>query len=68
MEKLTVDFDAQKPGNTFESIAWQWYEALRKQGVPVTLHLYEKGEHGFLSAPPFDEWFGRCLYWMRSNG
>lgn len=36
--------------------------------LPVELHLYEKGEHGFLSAPPFEEWFPRCLYWMRSNG
>jgi dipeptidyl aminopeptidase/acylaminoacyl peptidase len=24
-------------------------------GVPVELHLYGKGEHGFLTAPPFDE-------------
>jgi len=45
-----------------------FYEALHNNGVPAELHLYEKGEHGFLTAPPFEEWFGRCLYWMRSNG
>jgi acetyl esterase/lipase len=45
-----------------------FYEALRRNGVPVELHLYEKGEHGFLTAPPFEEWFGRCIYWMQSNG
>lgn len=45
-----------------------FYEALRRKGVPVELHLYQKGEHGFLTAPPFSEWFGRCLYWMKSNG
>ena len=45
-----------------------FYEALQKNGVPAELHMYEKGEHGFLTAPPFEEWFGRCLYWMQSNG
>lgn len=45
-----------------------FYEALHNNGVPVELHLYEKGEHGFLTAPPFEEWFGRCIYWMKSNG
>lgn len=45
-----------------------FYEALHKNGVPAELHLYEKGEHGFLTGPPFNEWFGRCLYWMKENG
>lgn len=45
-----------------------FYEALRRKEVPVELHLYQKGEHGFLTAPPFSEWFGRCVYWMGSNG
>ncbi len=39
-----------------------FFKALQKNGVPVGLHLYGKGEHGFLTAPSFDEWFGRCLY------
>jgi len=42
-----------------------FFKALQKNGVPVGLHLYGKGEHGFLTAPSFDEWFGRCLYWMK---
>lgn len=45
-----------------------FYEALRRKGVPAELHVYQKGEHGFLTAPPFSEWFGRCLYWMGTNG
>ncbi|MEO8719980.1 MAG: alpha/beta hydrolase [Ginsengibacter sp.] len=45
-----------------------FYQALHKTGVPAELHLYEKGEHGFLTAPPFEEWFGRCIYWMKANG
>ncbi|MEO9003230.1 MAG: alpha/beta hydrolase [Ginsengibacter sp.] len=44
-----------------------FYEALRSNGVKGELHLYEKGEHGFLTAPPFDEWFGRVLYWLKEN-
>ena len=44
-----------------------FYESLRKNGVPAKLQLYEKGEHGFLTSPPFDEWFGRCLEWMEAK-
>lgn len=43
-----------------------FYRALRKHSVPSAIHLYGKGEHGFITAPAFDEWFGRCLYWLRS--
>ncbi len=45
-----------------------FFDALRKNKVPVEMHLYAKGEHGFLTNPPFDEWFGRCIYWMKTNG
>jgi acetyl esterase/lipase len=44
----------------------EFYQALKSKGVPAGLHIYAKGEHGFLTAPSFDEWFGRCIYWMRS--
>jgi acetyl esterase/lipase len=44
----------------------EFYHALKSKGVPAGLHIYTKGEHGFLTAPSFDEWFGRCIYWMRS--
>lgn len=42
-----------------------FYSALQRNGVSAGLHIYAKGEHGFLTAPSFDEWFGRCLYWMQ---
>lgn len=45
-----------------------FYEALRAKGVQTALHLYAKGEHGFLTAPSFDKWFSDCVYWMRGNG
>lgn len=46
----------------------RFYEELNKNGVPADLHIYTKGGHGFGSTPPFDEWFTRCLFWMKSNG
>lgn len=45
-----------------------FYEALHKNKVAAGLHIYSKGEHGFLTAPAFEEWFGRCVYWLREQG
>ncbi|MFZ4260461.1 alpha/beta hydrolase [Sphingobacterium sp. HJSM2_6] len=42
------------------------FDQLRIHKVPVELHVYSKGEHGFLTAPSFDEWFNRCLNWLQS--
>jgi acetyl esterase/lipase len=44
----------------------EFYQALKNNGVSAELHIYAKGEHGFLTAPSFQEWFGRCVYWMKS--
>lgn len=47
------------------------YAALRKAGVPVELHLYEKGGHGFGMRPGLgqtSEWPQRCEAWLRSHG
>jgi len=43
-----------------------FYQALKKHNISTELHLYAKGNHGFLTGPTFDEWFGRCIYWMHS--
>lgn len=43
-----------------------FYTALKANQVVAGLHVYPKGEHGFLTAPHFDEWFGRCIHWMES--
>jgi len=45
----------------------RFYEELHRQRVPAGLHIYPTGEHGFLTAPSFDEWFGRCVFWMRET-
>lgn len=44
-----------------------FYEALNKYKIPSDLHIYSKGEHGYLKTPPFDEWFTRCINWMKTN-
>jgi acetyl esterase/lipase len=45
-----------------------FYDALKKNSVQAELHIYAAGGHGFLKQPPFEEWFGRCCYWMKTNG
>ncbi|MFD2553571.1 alpha/beta hydrolase [Sphingobacterium tabacisoli] len=41
-----------------------FYQALQKQRVSTEMHLYADGEHGFLTNPSFEEWFGRCTNWL----
>lgn len=45
-----------------------FYQRLRAHRIPASLHIYQKGEHGFLQEPAFEEWFGRCLFWMKQAG
>jgi acetyl esterase/lipase len=45
--------------------------ALRRAGVPMELHLYEKGEHGFGlggNDPVLRTWPDRCADWLRARG
>jgi acetyl esterase/lipase len=47
------------------------FEALRQAGVPVELHVYEKGAHGFgfrEGLGPTSDWPRRLEDWMRSWG
>lgn len=46
----------------------EFYKALNKNGVPAAMHIYSKGEHGFLTYPTFEEWFGRVMEWMKMSG
>lgn len=48
-----------------------FYQALRRAGVAAELHLFEKGAHGFGTAPglgPTSDWPARLEAWMRSHG
>jgi acetyl esterase/lipase len=47
------------------------FGALRRQGVPVEAHFYERGTHGFGMATGLgttSDWVGRWIDWMRANG
>jgi acetyl esterase/lipase len=46
----------------------RFYEALNAKGVAGDMHIYSQGQHGYPKTPSFDEWFGRCLHWMRTSG
>jgi acetyl esterase/lipase len=48
-----------------------FFQALRRAGVPVEVHFYERGPHGFGTSPglgPTSEWPKRLEEWMRSHG
>ena len=48
-----------------------FYQALRTAGVPVEMHLYEKGPHGFglkAGLGPTSDWPKRCEEWMKAKG
>jgi acetyl esterase/lipase len=46
-----------------------FYQALLQNQVPAELHIYQNGGHGFgLNNPTTeDQWFDRCLNWLKSN-
>lgn len=51
--------------------ALAYYTALRRAGVPVEMHLYEKGGHGFAmeaTHPQTAQWPQRAETWLRSHG
>jgi acetyl esterase/lipase len=60
---LAGDDSTVRPENSLA-----FYNSLKRNGIPAEIHIYQEGEHGFLSKPPFEEWFGRCCYWMEENG
>jgi acetyl esterase/lipase len=50
----------------------QFAAALRTQGVPFELHIFEKGGHGMglgggRNGGPQHPWAGVCLYWLRQQ-
>jgi acetyl esterase/lipase len=48
-----------------------FYDALKRNGVPAELHVFEHGNHGFGLAPTdpvLAEWTTLCESWMRRHG
>jgi len=41
-----------------------YYEQLRHHNVFVEMHLYPKGNHGFVLFMPVDEWMGPIMKWI----
>ncbi|QHT71846.1 alpha/beta hydrolase [Rhodocytophaga rosea] len=46
----------------------QFYQALIKNKVPAEMHLYPKGDHGFVLSQPTEEWMQPLFAWMGKNG
>ena len=44
-----------------------FYEALRYHKVAAEMHLYPKGDHGFVLSLPTEEWMSPLFLWMKSN-
>jgi acetyl esterase/lipase len=45
-----------------------FYEQLRKHKVPAEMHLYPKGDHGFVLSLPTEEWMMPLFKWMKKSG
>lgn len=45
-----------------------YFEALRHHKIPVEMHIYPKGNHGFVLNIPIDDWMSLCMKWMAANG
>ncbi|HWE96296.1 MAG TPA: alpha/beta hydrolase [Tepidisphaeraceae bacterium] len=64
-------FIAQASDDPLSDNSVYLYLALKQAGVPVELHMYTKGGHGFGIKPtgkPSATWTDRCADWMRSQG
>lgn len=64
-------FIAQASDDPFSDNSVYLYLALKQAGVPVELHMYTKGGHGFgikQTGKPSATWTDRCADWMRSEG
>ncbi len=44
-----------------------FYNELKKNNVPVEIHIYSRGEHGFLTIPAFENWFNLSIQWMEAE-
>lgn len=45
-----------------------FYEALRHRKIPAEMHIYPKGDHGFVLNIPVAEWMSMVMKWMKSSG
>lgn len=43
----------------------RYYEALQEKGIPVEMHLYQKGGHGFIFKQK--DWIDPLFLWLKNN-
>jgi acetyl esterase/lipase len=62
-------------GGTDQSVAPEnsvaFYSALRREGVPAEIHVYQQGAHGVGLEPnhgPISDWPKRCAEWLAARG
>lgn len=46
----------------------RYYQALIKNKVPAEMHLYPKGDHGFVLHIPQEDWLPLIFKWMKQGG
>ena len=46
----------------------RFYQELIRNNVPAEMHLYPKGNHGFVLSIPADEWMQPLFAWMNKSG
>ena len=46
----------------------RFYQNLIRSKVPAEMHLYPKGNHGFVLSLPTDEWMQPLFDWMGKSG
>ena len=44
-----------------------FYQALIRNKIPAEMHLYPKGDHGFVLSIPTEEWMQPLFKWMKGN-
>jgi acetyl esterase/lipase len=45
----------------------RFYEALIRNKIPAEMHLYPKGNHGFVLSQPTDEWMQPLFKWIKDR-
>ena len=43
----------------------QYYNSLKSRKIPVSMHLYSSGEHGFPMGLAHDTWLNYCMDWLK---
>jgi dipeptidyl aminopeptidase/acylaminoacyl peptidase len=46
----------------------RFYQALIRNKIPAEMHLYPKGNHGFVLKLPTDDWMVPLFEWMKNSG